>query len=311
MAGTDAVLQQQSRGLAYQTSLVDSEAQSSRSVAYRSLGISSHAEAHMGASWEALFESTVFPRLLEVHAPRRESSRKIWHADRDAGEKLAHVLLAQRAWGIARYVDSLIEQGANFNALYREVFEPAQRQLGRLWDAERCDDFHLSIGLTRLCVEVRRVNIALPCDHTYKPGHNVLLCTQPGESHRVGLVMSSEIFDRSGWDVTCEFPVADQPLLEVVHDRWFDVLKLSQSGSLRRDSRLSSLRETIDAARVASLNPSLIVLVDGRTFAESPQACVAVDANAVSCSVLDAVPIAERLLDASRSLVASVQVSAS
>ena len=123
--------------------------------------------------------------------------------------------------------------------------------------------------------------------------------------------MSSEVFDRNGWDVTCEFPNADQSLLDTVHERWFDVLKLSQSGSLRRDGRLISLRDTIDAARLASLNPALMVVVDGRTFAETPRVYQAVHADAVSCSVLDAVPIAERLLDVSRSLLSSVQVTAS
>jgi hypothetical protein len=98
-------------------------------------------------------------------------------------------------------------------------------------------------------------------------------------------------------------------LLDLLHGHWFDVLKLSQSGSLRRDSRLLPLRDTIDAARLASLNPALIVMVDGRTFTERPQVYRAVHANAASLSVLDAVPIAGRLLNANRSLLANVQMA--
>jgi Sensors of blue-light using FAD len=266
---------------------------------------------------EAVFETSVIPRLLEVHAHSlraaapRESTRAIWHAHVNSGATLARVLLAPRLGETSRYVDSLLEQGAGFNALYHEVFEPAQRQLGLLWDAHQCDDFHLTIGLARLQSEVRRVNAAVPGDHACQPGHSVLLCPQPAESDGVGLLMSSEVFDRSGWDVTCRFPRNDGALLDVVGDRWFDVLKLSQSGSLRRDSRLLSLRDTIDAARRASLNPALIVMVDGRTFAEKPQVHRAVHAHAVSLSVLDAVSIAGRLLSASRNLTASAQVTAS
>jgi hypothetical protein len=265
---------------------------------------------------EDVFARSVLPRLLEVHArslretERRQSTAKIWHADLDSGAKLAHVLLAPRSGGTARYIDSLLEQGASVNALYHEVFEPAQLHLGKLWDTHDCDDFHLSVGLARLHLEVRRVNAALPGAHAYKPGQRVLLCPQPTESHSLGLVMSSEIFDRHGWQVTCEFPSDDQTLLDVVHGHWFDVMKLSQSGSLLRDSRLLSMRDTIDAARRASLNPALIVIVDGRTFVERPQVYRAVHANAVSLSVLQAVPLAQRLLDASRSVMANVQVSA-
>ena len=267
-------------------------------------------------SWEDIFATSVIPRLLEVHASstqntgRRESTRKIWHADLDSGAKLAGALLAQRSSGTARYVNSLLDQGASFNALYHEVFEPAQLHLGKLWDAQRCDDFHLSIGLARLHLEVRRVNAVVPGEHACKPGRRVLLCTQPGESHILGIVMSSEVFDRNGWQVTCEFPADDHTLLEMIHGHWFDVLKLSQSGSLRRDNRLLSMRDTIDAARLASLNPALIIMVDGRTFAERPQVYSAVHANGASLSVLEAVPAAERLLHASRSLLGGVRVSA-
>jgi hypothetical protein len=295
------VLQQESRGRPYANSFVEPLLKP----------LFAKAVSPVNMCWDNIVATSVLPRLLEMHTVRRDSTRNIWHAEPDSGAQLARLLLATRAGGPARYVDSLLQQGAGFNALYREVFEPAQLHLGKLWDADRCDDFQLSIGLARLNVQVRRMNAAAPSHHAYRPGHSVLLCAQPGESHSVGVVMSSEVFDRNGWDVTCEFPSADQSLLDTVHERWFDVLKLSQSGSLRRDSRLISLRDTIDAARVASLNPALMVVVDGRTFAETPRVYRAVHADAVSCSVLDAVPIAERLLDVSRSLLSSVQVTAS
>jgi hypothetical protein len=262
-------------------------------------------------SWKDSFATSVIPRLLKAHAVRRESTRHIWHAERDAGDKLAHALLGPSAGGTARYVDSLLDQGAGLSALYHEVFEPAQLHLGQLWHAEQCNDFNLFVALARLHLEVRRVNAAVGGNPVDRPGHSVLLSLQPGESHGVSLAMTSEMFDRSGWEVTCEFPEADQKLLDLLHGRWFDVLKISQSGSLRRDSRLVSMRDTIDAARLSSLNPALIVMVDGRTFSETPQAYQAVHADAVSTSVLDAVPIAERLFQANRSVLANVQVSAS
>jgi methanogenic corrinoid protein MtbC1 len=199
-------------------------------------------------------------------------------------------------------VDSLLEQGANFNALYKEVFEPAQLQLGKLWDHDLCDEFHLTIGLARLQMEIWRVNAALPAEHLRKSMYSVLLSAQVDEPHRLGLTMSSEIFGRGGWDVMCQPPGNDQALNHLLGTQWFDVLKLSQSGALRRDHRLESIRVTIDAARAASLNPALIVMVDGRTFVERPQMYRAVNANAMCASALDAVPNAERLLAINRSV---------
>ena len=255
----------------------------------------------------------IIPCLSEVHgrdlrATPFSRSTAIWHAEVDSGVKLASVLIAPRSQDSRRYIDSLLDEGADFNALYQEVFEPAQLHLGKLWDDDHCDDFHLSIGLARLQVELRHVNAAVPAEHAIKPQHSVLMCSQPLEPHSVGLVMSSEAFDRKGWQVDCEFPTDDRSLNELVHGHWFDVLKLSQSGSLRRDSRLAALRATIDAARAASLNPALIVMVDGRTFVERPQIYKAVHANAMGTSALEAVGVAERLLAASRTLTARCQV---
>jgi hypothetical protein len=266
-------------------------------------------------SWEDLFATVVIPRLRLVHGrdvltqARFRSTRTIWHADEDSGAKFARVLIAPKAGDLTRYVDSMLDQGATLNALYQEVFEPAQLHLGRLWDDDRCDDFHLTLGLTRMQLELLRVNVALPFDHTCKPGLSVLLSAQPNEVHRLGLLMSSEVFNRSGWEVICQSPGDDRYLTDLLHEQWFDVLKLSQSGSLRRDGRLDALRTTIDSARAASVNPSLIVLVDGRTFVERPQVFHSVHANAMSRSVLEAVPLAERLLAASTSVTALCQVS--
>jgi len=268
-------------------------------------------------SWEDLFATIVIPRLRQVHgrearpAVLKKSTHAIWHADPDSAAKLARQLIGSRYQAATRHVDSMLDQGANFNALYHEVFEPALRHLGNLWDENRCDEFGLNLGLARLQVQLRRVNAALPARHVCKPGYSVLLSSQPNEPHRVGLIMSSEAFDRHGWDVICKFPIDDRTLGELVHSQWFDVLKLSQSESVRRDSRLASLRATIDVARTASRNPSLIVMVDGRTFAERPQTYRAVHANAMSASVLEAVPIAERLIENSRSITSTCQVSVS
>ena len=80
-------------------------------------------------SLEEVFSAIVIPRLTEVHGQdtaasvSRASTASIWHADIDCGVKLANVLLASRVDDSRRFVDSLLSQGANFSALYHEVFE--------------------------------------------------------------------------------------------------------------------------------------------------------------------------------------------
>ena len=265
-------------------------------------------ESVLNRSLHDVLASRVLPQLAELYADGarsgalRASTARIWHAAPGTGEALARLLMQPDSGNTAHYLDSLLEQGAGFNALYQEVFEPAQLQLGKLWDSHVCDDFHLSIGLARLQIELRRVNASMHTVNAGSPGHSVLLSSQPLESHQMGMAMSSEVFDRSGWDVTCEYPGDDRDLSDLVHAQWFDVLKLSQSGSVRRDGRLSSMRTTIDLARARSLNPALIVMVDGRTFIERPQMFRAVHANAMSYNALESVAVATRLLQATHSV---------
>jgi methanogenic corrinoid protein MtbC1 len=250
------------------------------------------------------FATIVIPRLRQVHGRHAPfaTTAAIWHADAGCSTQLAGALISPRATASSHFVDSLLEQGAGFSALFKEVFEPAQLQLGKLWDQDLCNDFQLTVGLARLQLEIHRVEAAMPAEHLHKPMHSVLLSAPLNELHHAGLIMSSRVFERDGWDVMCNLTGNDQALNELLQKQWFDVLQLSQSGALRRDSRLTAIRATIDSARASSLNPSLIVMVNGRTFAERPQVYRAVHANAMCVSALDSAPTAERLLEASRTV---------
>jgi hypothetical protein len=257
--------------------------------------------------WHELFEDVVIPKLRTVHAASvlpaevaavpRPLGPAIWHAAEGASAALARNLLAADSSVVAHDMDLLLAQGAWVNALYGEVIEPAQRYLGDLWSHDECNDFELTLALARMQVEVRRLGAESPAvANAFPDASSILLATLPGELHGVGVALSSEVFFRDGWDVTCEFPNNDQGVCDLVRDRWFDVLELSLSGALRRDYHLPFMRSTIRAARLASVNPSLTVLVDGRVFFDKPRAYLEVAADGASPSAVDGVRVARRLL---------------
>jgi hypothetical protein len=238
-----------------------------------------------------LISSVVIPRLHQTHLEPAHLQREVvslatpavqqgvvispqlWHAAQGIGADLARILLSEHSEQTAGFVDRLYEEGASVNSLYDEVFEPAQRHLGEMWQEDLCNDFYLTLALARLQIEVRRIGAHSARRVPYSPGaRSVLMSPQPGELHGVGIAMSSELFYRGGWDVTCEFPINDATVCDLVHGRWFDVLELSLSDALRRDHQLPAMRKTIVAARAASLNPTLTVMVHGRSFFEQPRA---------------------------------------
>jgi hypothetical protein len=251
-------------------------------------------------AWDDIFADVVVPLLRTRHLgphpmPRRAAS--VWHAAVDAPEELAGLLLAVDQLATVAYINSLVDQGASLETLFQEVFEPAARFLGGLRDDDQRTEFEIGIGLGRLQFEVRRLSASF--DHplyAIRPGHTVLVAPEPGEPHGLGAAMASELFCRDGWDVSCEFPSTDGHLGELLQERWFDVLELSLSSALRRDHRMAAVGVTIRAAHAASLNPALMVIVDGRTFIERPHAYLDIGADAGCVTVVEAVPTAHRLL---------------
>ena len=248
--------------------------------------------ALVDSTLRTLLSDVVIPRLHDTHmrdgivsssAALQVALRVdpiIWHGSEDVASELAGILLSPDTEQTALFVDSLFAQGATVRSVYGEVFEPAQRRLGELWLDDQFDDFYLSLALSRLQIEVRRHGAresrAVPYPTVLR---SVLMSPQPGELHGVGLTMSSELFYRGGWDVTCEFPGNDAGICHLVHDRWYDALELSLSDALRRDDQLPAMRKTIVAARAASLNPAMSVIVHGRTFFERPRAYIDIGAD--------------------------------
>jgi hypothetical protein len=258
-----------------------------------------------GYVWDRVVTELVIPGLrstlsrVERH-PERVRPPTPWQPQREAASTLAGILLAVDTGGTARFVDELVAQGARVEALYHGVFEPAARCLGGLWEDDRCNDLDMTLALGRLQVEAHRLGAVLPApEHIARPVHTVLVAPQPGEPHGLNAALCSELFHRQGWDVSSEFPSSDGVLRDILHAQWFDVLELSLSGAVRREHQLPAMRLTIRAARAASLNPALAVIVDGRSFFEQPRAYLDVGADVGCLTSTQAVPAAEQLLESS------------
>ncbi len=98
---------------------------------------------------------------------------------------------------------------------------------------------------------------------------------------------NSEVLWNAGWTPHCEYPRDDHALEALVEATWFDVLDLSLSAAFRREQWLPRLQKTISAAREASQNPALVVVVGGRLFAEHLAVGAEVGADAASTTAVE------------------------
>ena len=241
--------------------------------------------------------SELIPRLLMVH--RSGASDESAARDATVNAKKGRIditettdviaeftqsVLSEDANAAAAYAALLHEKGLSIQTIFLHVLQPVARRLGDLCNQDVCHDVEVTVGMWRLQSLVRDLSAAFQAEAPpVASNRSVLVATQPGEPHMLGMRLDAEFFWRAGWDVVCEFPATDSELSALVTDQWFDVLDLSLSNAFQRDHRLAAMTATIQAVRRASFNPNLCVMVCGRVFLDHPEFSLLVGAD-VGCS---------------------------
>ena len=149
--------------------------------------------------------------------------------------------------------------------LTAELLEPSARRLGDLWLADDCSELDVSLALVRLQSIVRKLGEDAPVV-TAAQAPVVLVVPQPGEIHLLGTTLDAEMLWRAGWNPQVDFPNSSGALDDLLANTWVDALDLSMSTVFGREHRMAQLGETIAHARLASMNPNLVVVVSGRAF---------------------------------------------
>jgi hypothetical protein len=222
----------------------------------------------------------IIPRIVDAAAPEQQAAVPATSA---RAVDLAELLIAAEQDAALELIRELHGTASSTGKLYATLLEPAARSLGDMWTEDICSEFDFSIGLGRLQAAVRLLSaesFPIPDHRGVQPV--VLIVPEPGELHRLGAALDSSVLDNAGWSPHSEYPDNDRALQEMLSSDWFDVLDLSLSVALRREHLLPRVNETIAAARRASRNKALLVVVGGRVFFEGGRARDYVGANLAS-----------------------------
>jgi hypothetical protein len=223
--------------------------------------------------------STVIPQLAGTRGiPARSRPEPTSEA---RAVELADLLISADPGAAIELIHEMRSGDDPVGHLYAALFEPAARTLGDLWSEDNCSELDVTIGLCRLQTAMRLLGARTAAP--VKPGKLrpvVLVAPEPGELHRLGAAMDSDVLWDAGWAPHCEYPTDNADLQGMVAATWVDVLDLSLSTAFRRDDWLPRITETITQARAASRNPALVVMVGGRVFFEAGRAARLVGANA-------------------------------
>lgn len=227
--------------------------------------VASDALALYGASLSELIATVLVPRLCAVRPMAAGAPPPSLSAT------LASLLMAVDATSAFAFVEAAFDQYLSLGSLATDLLEPAARDLGDLWQSDNCSEIEVTVGLIRLQAIAREFGLGTSRLRALHPPV-VLVTPLPGEAHMLGAALDAEMLWQAGWSPHVDFPSSSSALDTLVASTWIDALDLSLSTSFRRDHRLDQVGKTIANARLASLNPEMVVVVSGRVFSDAAEA---------------------------------------
>ena len=159
-------------------------------------------------------------------------------------------------------------QGHLLADIYIDGIAPAARLIGERWSADEFDFVHCTIAHSRLHQILYEFSGEFLSEAYAEPnGLSLLLMSEPGSQHGLGVFMVSEFFRQAGWTVTLAAPQDIAEFKRNFHSDWFDAVALSIS----TERHLDAVSKAVAELQVSAVNPNLQIFVGG------PQACLAPD----------------------------------
>jgi hypothetical protein len=159
-------------------------------------------------------------------------------------------------------------KGHSLEEIYLRGILPCARLMGEWWSADKLDFAMCSIGFVHLQKLLYDFSAEFLQEAPQaRNGWSLLLLSEPGSQHSMGLFMLSEFFKRAGWVVTLGVPQDVTEFKRLFHSDWFDAVGLSVS----TDRHLDRLAALLPSLRKGSDNLGLHVFVGGPMALFAPE----------------------------------------
>ncbi len=159
-------------------------------------------------------------------------------------------------------------QGQSLEDIYLHGITPCARLLGDWWCSDRLDFAMTTIASSHLQQLLHDFSAEFLQDvPRQRHGWSLLLLTEPGAQHSMGLFMLSEFFKRAGWTVTAAVPQDMAEFRRLFQFDWFDAVGISVS----TDRHLDTLATVLPQLRESSDNLGLHIFLGGPMALLAPE----------------------------------------
>jgi len=191
----------------------------------------------------------------------------------------------------SRLIMDRVQNGVDVKTIYMQVFQPSQREIGRLWQTNQ-----ISVAQEHFCTAATQMIMSQLYPYIfsgeYKERRLVAACVG-GELHEIGARMVADFFEMEGWDTY--FLGANTPpetVIQTVVERQADVLALSATMTYH----VSKVTDIITSLRESGVSPRTRILVGGYPFNVSTELWKRIGADGYAPDAETAISVAERIL---------------
>ena len=197
-------------------------------------------------------------------------------------------LLAGKRQLASQLITEAVGRGVSVKDVYLQVFQPCQREIGRLWQVNQ-----ISVAQEHYCTAATQLIMSQLYPYLFaaeRVGKTLVATCIAGDLHEIGVRMVSDIFELNGWDTF--YLGANTPLpaiVQSVREQKADMLAISVTFI----PNLALVQELIDLVRAAV---SVKILVGGYPFNIAPTMWPEMGADGCAQDAAAAVELANRLV---------------
>lgn len=187
-------------------------------------------------------------------------------------------------------VTQAIEQRAQLRHIYRNVFEPVQQEIGRLWQLNQ-----ISVAQEHFCTaatqHIMTQLYARMFSGEKRERRAVAMCVG-SELHEVGLRIVTDLLELEGWQTWyLGASVPPAAAVQLVVDQKADLLLVSAT----LPPHIASVAEVIRVFRTRPELAQAKVIVGGRAFRMAPELWRTIEADGYAANADECLALAERL----------------
>jgi len=191
----------------------------------------------------------------------------------------------------SKMIIKAVENGVPVKEIYLHVFQPAQREIGRLWQTNQ-----ITVAQEHYCTAATQLIMSGLYPYifsTAKHGKKVVAACVGNELHEIGIRMVADFLEMDGWDTY--YLGANTPkssIIATLHEQEPDLLALSTTMT----SNLAQLKDIISTVKQHK-ELEVKILVGGYPFIVDPNLWKKIGADACAKNAEEAVKVVRDLVN--------------